>query len=102
MLPDRHCLSDISLPVQIEFGEGDPIALGNLGQDSTPGIDDHTMTVGFSVSGVASLLRGCDHKDLIFDRVGTDQNLPVGFTGLLGKGGRGEDDHRSEIGEMLI
>jgi len=62
-----------------------------------PWIDDHTVAVSSPVAGMRSVLRGSDHKDLIFDRMGTDQNLPVSFTGPLGKGGRGEDNQCPEI-----
>src|SRR3954454_1616564 len=96
----RQLVAHFGLAGEGELGAAIARAVvGHARQDLTPRIDDHRVAVALLVLGVHPDLSGGDHEDLVLDRTGADEDLPVRLTGDLREGGRQRDDGGPADGE---
>ena len=63
-----------------------------LARAPPPRVDDHRVAPGLVVRRRLADLAGGDHEDLVLDRAGAQQHLPVVAAGHRGEGG-GDGDH---------
>src|SRR5438477_8643022 len=97
------------LPVEVDLGGGDALAVGRDREDDAPGIDDHRAPVGVEVRRRLAVLTGGDHERLVLDRPGAQQDLPVVAPGV-GRERRGHAERASaadredpvELGEPKV
>ena len=71
----------------IDVADHYPRALGQAIEDFAPRVDQHAVAVGFAAILMPPALRNRQHVALILDGAGTQQDLPMGAPGNLGKGG---------------
>ena len=92
---NRHALADRSNQVEIDLAADDGrsrtaffVHSTRIGNDSTPGIYDERMAIGFSLGVVPSVLRRCDNVALILNRprcVGIDSSQQTTATSIRAK-----------------
>src|SRR5437870_1748972 len=64
-------------PLEVDLPEEQAFPVRSFGDDRAPGIDDHRMTVGRPPGAVPAGLRRRHHEDLVLDRTGAQERLPV-------------------------
>jgi hypothetical protein len=77
---------------EIDFGRDDGGHVGRAGKDSSPGIDDHRISIGREALRIVADLIRRDDVNLIFYGARAHERLPVGFPGQGSKRCRHEDD----------
>jgi hypothetical protein len=85
-------LADFVLAREVEVGGDEALRIRGLGEHDAPGVDDHRPSVAVEVRGRETDLARRDHEDLVLDRAGADEDLPVITPGALGERG-GDGDH---------
>src|SRR4030042_2601049 len=76
----------------VQVGVDDALAVGGLGQDQAPGVDDKGTAVALFSRGVLAVLGRGDDIGLIFYGPGPEQGFPVVRAGGPGKGRGGEEE----------
>ncbi len=84
---------------QVGLGEDVALAVGGLGQDDPPRVHDHRPSARVLPGGVGPVLVGGDHVQLVLDRPGPQQDLPVVAGGGEREGGRDGDQLGAPDGE---
>src|SRR3989304_625533 len=77
---------------QIDLSKDHPGIVRGPCQDLTPGIDDHRIAIGSYALGVFTELVRRDDVDLVLDRPGAQEGLPVSLSGRDRKSGGNKDD----------
>ena len=86
VLPDGHPRADILECFAVKLANDDTRPLVEFGQYSAPGIHDRAVSVGAPTLTILPPLGPCHQPNLIFNGTGTYQCMPVGVTGMPGKG----------------
>ena len=94
---------------EVEVGGDEALPVGRGGQHPPPGVDDRRVPVGAEVGRRLADLVGGDDEDLVLDRPGAQQHLPVVAAGRRGEG-RGDGDQAGaahgedpvELGEAQV
>ena len=72
----------------------DPGAAAGIGEDGTPGIDNHRVPIGLATTGMCAGLRRRHDVGEILYRAGAQEGLPVRFAGGVGEcSGQGQHVH---------
>lgn len=80
MLQGGHLLTHLGDAGRVDFSDRNPDLCAHIIENNSPGVDNHSVTVGLSAAVVeASLGRG-DNVAGIFDRPRLEEYLPVIFT----------------------
>ncbi len=73
--------TDLGLAVEIEIGGDEALLVGRAREDLAPRVDDHRAAEALLLGGVMADLVGGQDEDLVLDRAGAQQDLPVGRAG---------------------
>jgi malate/lactate dehydrogenase len=83
-----HAHANVSQEIQINLSDSHTFSIWDHGEDTTPRIDDHRVAPGFPILGMFSTLPCGKDIALILNRSGSEDTLPVSFTGYPSKCGR--------------
>ena len=76
MLQRRQLGADFGEMVEIDFRRDDAGTVRELGENRSPGIDDHRVAVAFEAFGALAELIGGDDIGLVLDGAGAQQEFP--------------------------
>ena len=102
--------ADPLLVGEVELGDDHVVGqVSGLAEHVAPGVHDQALAVADSPVGLLADLVGRDHVDLILDRAGAQQDVPVVLAGAEREGARDQDRARArrdepaeELGEAQV
>src|SRR5437899_7272668 len=88
MVERGQLAAEAVLPLEVQLGDGQAFAVGYLGEDRAPGIDDHRVAVRGAALAVMAGLRGCEHVGQVLDGARTQEDLPMVLARAIREGRR--------------